>query len=68
MLMQTAVRIVSWTWNSVTVGYVGEATQIRYNFYTAPCSPGAGILLCAVYSSTEQLPAAPFIMNVTPNQ
>ena len=57
--------IVSWTWDSVTVEYVGEASQIRYNFYTAPCEPGAGILLCAVYSQAEQLPAAPFIMNVS---
>ena len=58
--------ISSFSNDTVTVTYtLGDAMQIRYNWYTAPCEPVAGPLLCAVYSSTEQLPAVPFYMNVT---
>ena len=62
---QTAVTASSWTWNSVTLPFTGAALGVRYNWYTAPCEPAVGPLLCAVYSATEQLPAAPFILNVT---
>ena len=64
MLLQTPVPITSWNEDSVTVAYSGTPAMVRYNWYTAPCEPAAGILLCAVYAQTELLPAAPFVLDV----
>lgn len=61
----TPVPIASWTNETVTLSFSGSASQVRYNWYTAPCEPAAGPLLCAVYSASEELPAAPFFLNVT---
>jgi len=61
----TPVPITGYTSNTVTVAFSGAASAIRYNWYTAPCEPAAGPLLCAVYAQKEMLPAGPFIMNVT---
>ena len=59
------VAIVAHTFNTVTVAFTGAASSIRYNWYTAPCAPAAGPLLCAVYAQAELLPAGPFIMPVS---
>jgi len=40
-------------------------TRIRYNFYTAPCLPFQGIKNCALYDRKNELPAVPFVLNVT---
>ncbi len=49
----------------MTVGYDGLPVQVRYNWYTAPCAPAIGPLLCAVYAQYEMLPAVPFVLDVT---
>ena len=61
----TPVPIASNTADTVTVTFAGAAEGIRYNWYTAPCAPAAGPLLCAVYAQDELLPAAPFVLPVT---
>ncbi len=43
---------------------LNNVSMIRYNWYTAPCLPGDGILNCAIYDVQHQLPAIPFILNV----
>ena len=40
-------------------------TSIRYNFFTAPCLPFDGPYQCAIYDQEHELPAVPFIMNVS---
>jgi hypothetical protein len=60
-----AVPIVGNTASTVTLGFTGQASTVRYNWYTAPCEPVVGPLLCAVYSAAEELPAMSFVMNIT---
>ena len=42
-----------------------KITMIRYNFYTAPCLPFQGPYNCAIYDKQHEIPAIPFIINVT---
>ena len=40
-------------------------STIRYNYYQAPCLPDDGILNCAIYDAQYQLPAIPFMLQVS---
>jgi len=55
-------------WN-VTVNYVAnnvmKPTQIRYNWYQAPCMPVEGIYGCAVYDKKAMLPSLPFLFTLS---
>eukprot|EP00483_Globobulimina_turgida_P010152 UN10171 len=42
-----------------------NVTMTRYNFYTVPCLPYHGIENCALYDKQYQLPALPFIINIS---
>eukprot|EP01084_Bolivina_argentea_P283287 485113_1 len=44
---------------------VNDITEVRYNWYTAPCSPTIGPYLCAIYDGQYSLPALPFILTIT---
>ena len=37
-------------------------TQVRYNWFNAPCEPNQGIYNCAIYDKQNLLPATPFIV------
>ena len=42
-----------------------KPTQVRYNFYQAPCIPKEGIYGCSIYDKQESLPALPFILTIS---
>ena len=60
-----STTIASWSSDTVTLGYNGPTTAVRYNWQSAPCEPAVGIYLCAVYSIENNLPAPPFVIDVT---
>eukprot|EP01084_Bolivina_argentea_P283282 485108_1 len=39
-------------------------SQVRYNWFKAPCQPDLGIYNCAIYDAQYSLPATPFIVSV----
>ena len=41
-------------------------TEVRYNWYTAPCDPDDGIYNCGIYDKLGMLPATPFVLDVGP--
>eukprot|EP01084_Bolivina_argentea_P283285 485111_1 len=48
-----------------TVANAADVKQIRYGWFTAPCFPEIGPYNCAIYDTAYQLPAIPFLVNVT---
>lgn len=45
-----------------------DISQVRYNWFLAPCQPTKGIYNCAVYDAQYSLPAIPFILPVKESQ
>ena len=65
----TPTNITSFTETSVKLMPVaGKVQRVRYNWQMSPCDMKAGILMCAVYARSEELPAMPFILSVTSHQ
>lgn len=50
----------------VKVGTKFTLTQIRYDWAQAPCRVETGIYNCAVYSIEHNLPAPPFMADISP--
>eukprot|EP01084_Bolivina_argentea_P283293 485119_1 len=53
--------------NGMSVEFVlngSDVSQMRYNFYQAPCLPEVGIYNCDVYDKASLLPAGGFILTV----
>ena len=44
---------------------VQKVSKIRYNWYQAPCNPDTGIYQCSLYDMQNNLPAIPFLLDVS---